>query len=311
MTRLTTIAIIALLSPSLQARAQSESVQPSTPVVEGVVRIADHIKLPAQEPGVLVHLDVKEGTQVRAGQIIGKIDDREIQAQQNAANAAFQGAVKRYKDDVDIRYSEAAAEHALATLEVMRSANKMVERAITGVEIREAELNHKKMVLASEKATKEQELAKYDAYVKQAELEAAKLGIERRTIVAPFDGIVERVSRKQDEWVNPGDTILELFRMDTVHIEGAVDWKRYDPHELQGCKVTVEVQMARGRKKTVEGQITKVSSIVRDDGAYNIRAEVANRQEQGTWLLRDGLPAIMHIHLGTGGAAAPQIGRTP
>ena len=42
---------------------------------------------------------------------------------------------------------------------------------------------------------------------------------------------------------------------------------------------------------------------------YNVRAEVANQQEHGTWMLRDGLPATMTIHLGTGGnatAARPQ-----
>ena len=36
---------------------------------------------------------------------------------------------------------------------------------------------------------------------------------------------------------------------------------------------------------------------------YNVRAEIANLQEHGTWLLRDGLPATMTIHLGTGGDA--------
>ena len=66
--------------------------------------------------------------------------------------------------------------------------------------------------------------------------------------------------------------------------------------------------MARGRKETFRGRITKVSSIVRVDGVYNVRAEVANRQEHGSWMLRDGLPATMTIHLGTGGAA-PAVSR--
>jgi multidrug resistance efflux pump len=314
MNRTSFLAIAVLLALALRANAQTSSAQPSDPVVTGVVRVADQIKLPAQEPGVLIHLGVKAGSQVRAGQQLGKIDDREIQTQMKAADYALRAAVKKYEDDVDIRYSKAAAAAAEADYQVMQGANKVVEKAITDVELRAAKLNWDKMELATEKAEKERVLTNYDAHIKHAELEAAKLAIDRRVIVAPFDGIVEEMSRKQDEWVNPGDTILRLFRMDTMQVEGAVDQKLYDPHELQGCKVTVEVQMARGRKETVEGRITRVSSTVGSHGLYNVRAEVANRQEYGSWMLRDGLPATMTIHLGTGGteaAAAAAVRRAP
>lgn len=311
MNRTTLLTIAVLLSFSLRGIAQPYSTEASDPVVPGLVKVADQIKLPAEEPGVLIHVSVKEGSQVKAGQQIGKIDDREIQLQMKAADYAFRGAVKRYNDDVDIRYSDAGAAVAKADYEIMQAAINLVEKSITQVDLRRAKLEWDKMVLAAEKARKEQELAKLEAYGKQAELDAAKLAIERRVIVAPFDGVIEEMSRKQDEWVNPGDTILRLFRMDTMQVEGAVDQKLYDPHELQGCKVTVEVQMARGRKETVEGRITKVSSIIRYDGVFNVRAEVPNRQEHGSWMLRDGLPATMTIHLGTGGTAAAGVSRAP
>ena len=150
----------------------------------------------------------------------------------------------------------------------------------------------------------------------KAELDAAiaalaqtSAQLDNKRIVAPFDGIVEEIKRKQDEWVAPGDPILHLLRLDTVHIDGAINQKQYDPHEIQGCQVTVEVELARGRKETIPGRITKVSSIVRSDGVYNVRAEVANREEQGSWVMRDGLRANMTIHLGTGGLDASNVSR--
>jgi multidrug efflux pump subunit AcrA (membrane-fusion protein) len=296
------------------AGGQPYSTQLSDPTVTGVVKVADQIKLPAQEPGVLRHLDVKEGSQVRRGQVIGKIDDREINTQMEAAKYAYGAAVKKYEDDVDIRYSDAAAAAAKADYEVMQGANSVVDRAITDVEMRAAKLNWDKMVLAAEKARKERTLAGYDAQVKRAEFQTAKLASERRTIVAPFDGVVEELARKQDEWVNPGDMILRMFRMDTMQVEGAVDQTKYDPHEIQNCEVTVEVKMARDRTETFRGRITKVSSLVRGDQMYNVRAEIENRQEHGSWMLRDGLPATMTIHLGTGGteaATASGVRRAP
>jgi multidrug efflux pump subunit AcrA (membrane-fusion protein) len=291
--------------------AAQESSQLPNPVVSGVVQVADHIKLPAKEPGVLIHLAVKEGSLVRAGQKIGQIDDSEPQMQQKAAGYAVAAAIKRWKDDVDIRYSDAAAAVAKAAYEKMQETNRLAEKAFPEVDMKQAELEWHKMRFAAEKARKEQELAKFEAYTKQAELDAAKLAIDRRVIMAPFDGVVEDLGRKQDEWVNPGDTILELFRLDTMHVEGAVDQSLYDPHEIQGCEVTVEVDMARGRKESFRGRITKVSAIVRGDRVYDVRAEVANRPEHGSWMLRDGLEAEMTIHLGTGGTAAAGVSRAP
>jgi macrolide-specific efflux system membrane fusion protein len=253
---------------------------------------------------------VKEGSHVRAGEKIGQIDDREIQTQKKAAEYAMLGAIKRYKDDVDIRYADTAAAHAEADYLIMIEANKISEKAITDVDLRAGKLAWEKMDLAAEKSRKERELAKIEAYMKQAELDAAKLAIDRRVITAPFDGVVEEVTRKQDEWVNPGDTILWMLRMDTMEVEGPVDQTLFDPHELQGCDVTVEVKMARNRTETFPGRITKVSSLVSGSTkTYNVRAEVVNRQEHGSWMLRNGLPATMTVHLGTGGTAAAGVSR--
>jgi multidrug efflux pump subunit AcrA (membrane-fusion protein) len=309
------IAVVVLLSFAIGAGSQPYSVDTPTPstgvakVPDATVRVAEDIKLPAKEPGVLIHVDVKAGSLVRAGQTIAKIDDREIQTQKLAAGYALGAALKKVEDDVDIKYSKKAAEHAKADLEVMESANTVVERAITEVEVRAARLNYEKMVLATEKAVKERELANYDAHMKKAEYQAAQLAIERRVITAPFDGVVEELNRKQEEWVNPGDTILRLFRMDTMHVEGSVDPKLFNPSEIEGCNVTVEVQLARGTKETFEGRIIMVSSAVRFDEAYNVRAEIANRKADNGWLLRDGLPATMTIHLGTGAQATESASR--
>jgi multidrug efflux pump subunit AcrA (membrane-fusion protein) len=309
MKRTTFIAAFVLSCFALCADGQPYQAQPDDPVVQGVVRVSDHVKLPAREAGVLIHLGVKEGSQVRAGQQVGKIDDREIQQQMKAADYALRSAAKKYEDDVDIRYSEKGAAVAKADYEIMQAAINLVEKSITEVDLRRAKLEWDKMALAAEKAGKEKELLLFEAHTKKAELELAKLALERRSIVAPFDGVVDEVARKQDEWVNPGDPILKLFRMDVMQVDGAVDQKLFDPHELQNCKVTVEVQMARGRKETLEGRISMVSSTIGYDGMFNVRAEVPNRQEHGSWLLRDGLPATIRIHLGTGGAAAAGVSK--
>jgi multidrug resistance efflux pump len=304
--QLLAVAIISALSVS--SRADQDSSQISNPVVAGLVKVADEIKLPAKEPGVLVHLAAHEGVTVRTGEVIGKIDDSEPQMQRKAAQAAFDAAVEKYRDNVEIRFAYKTAEYEKAKFDWINDANKQTEKAVAEVEVREAKLGWDKAELGKEKSIHDQKLAKFDAFTKQAELEAAELAIQRRVVKAPFDGVVEEIKRHQDEWVQPGDTILTLLRMDVLHVEAAVEQSKYDPHEIQGCEVTVDVEMARGRKATFKGRIIKVSSIVRSDGVYNVRAEIANQQDHGNWLLRDGLPAQMTIHLGTGGTT-PAVSR--
>jgi multidrug efflux pump subunit AcrA (membrane-fusion protein) len=303
---LTSLLVLQLPAPST---ADSPVSPGSDPVVVGLVKVAEHVRLPAREPGVLVNLAVKEGSHVSQGQEIAKIDDSEPQMQKKVAGYKLNAAVKRFQDDVEIEYASKQAAVSEADYEQLQQANKMRERTVTEVDLRRAKLEWDRAVLAIRKARHEQELAKLDAYTQKAELEAADLAIGRRTIVAPFDGIVEELGRKQDEWVNPGDTILRLYRMDTMHVDGAVDQSQYDPHEIQNCEVTVEVKLARGRTETFRGRITRVSSIVQSHGVFNIRAEVANRQQHGTWMLRDGMPCEMTIHLGSGAAAAAGISR--
>ena len=288
----------------------SQAAPLSDPVLPGcLVKLQDDVKLAGKEGGVLLQLSVKEGSQVKAGEVIGKIDDSQPQAQKDAAQAGYNAAYAKWKDDVEIRYSAAAADVAHADYDQLIETNKMAEKAVASVDVRKAKLDWDRSVLAIEKAKKDQELAKYDAYTKQAELKAAELAIDRRTIKAPFNGEVVTVNRHQEEWVGPGDTILRLVRLDAMYVEGALDRTLYDPHEVVGCDVTVEVEMARGRKEQTQGRITYVSSEVRGDGKYQVRAEVANRQDHGRWLLADGMKATMTIHLNTGGAPAVDVSR--
>lgn len=284
----------------------------ANPVLSGcLVQFQDDVKIPAKEAGVLVDLAVKEGEQVQAEEIIARVDDSEPRMQKKIAEYGLEAAVKRAKDDIEIRYQKAAALVAKADYEQLLETNLRAEKAVTEVDIRRAKLDWDRAELGIEKSQNDLVLARYDALAKNAELEATKLAIGRRTIRAPFDGEVVTIYRHQDEWVNPGDPILRLVRLDTMEVEGAVDLADYDPHEIQGCEVTIEVELARGRKEQTKGRIIYVSSMVRLDGKYLVRAEVANRQQHGRWLLRDGLTAEMTIHLNTGGEVALDLSRAP
>lgn len=295
--KLTSAVLLAavLFVPTPWAAAASDPL-----VYDCLVQFEDHIKVPAPEAGVLVQLAVKEGSQVRKDEVLAKIYDDEVQMQKKAAEYALGAALKAAKDDIQFRYAEASAAVAKKKYESSLQANSRVPDSISQVDLDKDKLEWEAGVLSAEKAQHDQALAVFDYHQKKAERDAADLAIKRRTILAPFDGEVLTLYRHQDEWVSPGDPIMELVRLDTMRVEGALEQSAYDPHELAGCDVTVEVALARGRKEQFPGRITFISSRMEIDGTYLVRAEVANRQEHGRWLLNDQMKAAMKIHLGTG-----------
>lgn len=304
---LTMAMALPLVSGTLMRSAAAED-----PVLYGcLVKLDEDIKVPAPEAGVLVQVSVKEGSLVRQGDVLAKIYDEEVQIQKRAAEYARGAAHKAAKDDVQERYARASAAVAQKKYESSMQANQRVPGSISQVDIDKDKLEWDASILSTEKAIHDRALAGYEYGQKDAEFRGALLAMQRRQIKAPFDGEVTTIYRHQDEWVSPGDPIVRLVKLDTMLVEGALEISAFDPHEVMGCDVVVEVEMARGRKEQFTGRLVYVSSMVRLDGRYIVRAEVANRQEYGRWLLRDGMTAKMTVRLNTAAGGGVDVSRNP
>ncbi len=55
-----------------------------------------------------------------------------------------------------------------------------------------------------------------------ADVELTRLILERSSIRSPIDGMIISVSAKPGEWVEPGQPIVKIVRMDRLKIEGFV-----------------------------------------------------------------------------------------
>jgi macrolide-specific efflux system membrane fusion protein len=135
------------------------------------------------------------------------------------------------------------------------------------------------------------------ADVHQAAVAAAEENINRRKIVAPFDGVVVDLLRQRGEWVDAGEPLLRMIRLDRVRVEGFFDARQYNPEEVSGRPVTVEIERARGQKVRLPGAVVFVSPLVQAGDKYRVRVEVENHQHEGHWLLGPGKSASMAIHI--------------
>jgi len=256
------------------------------------VSVQDEVRIPAQEAGVLIKMTVKEGSRISQGDVLATIDDREAKMGLRVAEYGLRAARQRATDKIEVKYAMKAAEFAKVDWERVLEANKNLANAVPDIEVRQKKLGWQRSDLQIEKAQKDRDLAILDFRTKEAEVDAAKMAVEMRVILAPFDGEVVDMYRHEAEWVNPGDPILKLVRFDALYVEGYAYAKDFDREELQGRSVTVSISKARGREISVPGTIIHVSPLVRD-GEFAVRAEVQNEREGNSWLIQPGLAARM------------------
>jgi multidrug resistance efflux pump len=133
--------------------------------------------------------------------------------------------------------------------------------------------------------------------MKAGEVKLADLSIQRRQIVAPFDGVVVDVYKHIGEWVALGDPVLRVVRMDKLKVEGFVSSSQYNPADIQGHAVSVRVKLERDREEEFRGKIVFVSPLVEPNGDYRVHAEVENRMDGNLYVLRPGLRPDMIIYV--------------
>lgn len=255
----------------------------------------EEARVPAKQTGPLVEIAVSVGDLVQKDQLLARTDDEQLVLAKLAAELERDVAHERAADEIDVEFAIAA--HALSETELR---NDMAVNIQTPGAIRQTEINRKKLAehrarLQIESSRKEHRIANKNALIKEAAVTAAERAIERCKVVSPFEGRVVEVERQRSEWVDAGQTVMHVVRLDKLRVDGRLDAGQFDPHELEGRSVRVDVRLARGRIASFEGMIVFVNPQVQAGNKYRVRADIVNRKERGHWLLGPGHAAEMYI----------------
>ena len=222
----------------------------------GTARSDRHARISTQVVGEIVELgqDVQEGAGVDKGQVLVRIDDREYQAQLKRARSALdsdQAQLEQLdKEETNLQRLIDIAEDELEIAEreydrvrdliERSSANPREFDAALG-DLQRARrilqtLENQKAVLPDRKAAQ-----RATCELRRAEVALAELNVERCTILAPFDGRLNKVQAQIGERVAPGDPLCTL--VDPMLIEVPIEL----PISVRGsldvdaeCELTIE-----------------------------------------------------------------------
>lgn len=214
------------------------------------------------EAGRVTALLVEEGAQVKAGQVLAKVEDDLQTADRDAAAAQLKEAEARLADarsplqrPEEIAVLEASERRAAAALDLSRieldrqktlvpkgaSSQANLDTAQHQYDQNQAALDEaRRRIAAARIASRNQDIeaAEQAAQAAKASLAAAQIRLDRRTVKAPADGPVQTVYYRPGELVPEGRPVVSVLPPGLVKVRFFVPEAQL-PQVAAGAPVTV------------------------------------------------------------------------
>ncbi len=226
--------------------------------IEHVTRPSKDVTLSFVRPGRIAKIEVTEGQEVKAGQVLVRQDD--------AAEQANLAQLKEQAEDM-IRIDAAKAQLAQKRVDVQKLKWAADRGAATEFEVRHAELD----VTIAELTLK---LKEFERAQDQRKYQEAKLHVERMQLRSPIDGRVEKVFVEAGESIDALQEVVRVVQIDPLWIELPVPLPQATRLKVGGGACVAFDAKAPARPN---GKIVHVASVA--DAASDtlaVRVEVPN-----------------------------------
>lgn len=246
--------------------------------------------------GTIAEILVAEGEQVRKGDIIARLDDRDYQDQYQLALARLQEA--REQEITSLLDDELTLQKAEADLEKLRDEVKEMETipeayAANEIKQKKYELTNKETELRNLRQKYELKKARGLDQI-ELEVKMAKEDLEDTILYAPVDGVVLHLAKKVGESLMDEDDFATIHEDNTVKAITKVI--EYDIGQIKvGQRVYVTVEALPDKK--FSGQVTKVNALPSADSSglvnYDVEITIKDPGED----LKDGMTCAVSFVL--------------
>ena len=278
------------------AAAIERSTNRSVEVVGSLVA-EDEVTVSSQGSGNLEDITVDLGSAVRRGQVIARLDQRELklkvdQAQGTLHQAEARLGIKRGEridpqKQPDVRLAFAALERARYDLNASRSLAESGDISKQQLDVYQKTLDQAE---ARYQAALEN-VRNLEAIIeeKRAALDLTAKQLTDTQIVSPINGVVKEKAASRGEYLQPGKAIVTIVQIDPLRLR--VDIPEYAAASVKtGQTLTLTVEAFPGR--TFNGRVVRIApSLNEQTRALTVEAQVANPGNQ----LRPGMFAKSNL----------------
>ncbi len=224
---------------------------------------AETLYMAPQEAGVVGDILVREGDQVKAGDLLFRLDGRRLSYAVEQAAAAANAAEKRAEPAgaLDQAVAEAQAELERTQLNFERTKELNADGYVS-----KARYDNDRALMLEAEARLERARVERDAAHHDHQSAEAQVGLTRRRlhdleVRAPAAGSIERIYRRKGEVAAAGDPVVALLPPDNIKIRFFVPEKRLSDMKPGGevsfaCDGCAETMTARISYIAAEPQFT-------------------------------------------------------
>ncbi|MGA8492713.1 MAG: efflux RND transporter periplasmic adaptor subunit [Terriglobales bacterium] len=203
----TPVAAEAALAPKPAAETAPLQAVPTDYIASGPIVVEDQVDLAAQRDGVVAEVFVEAGAPVKKGQLLARLDDRQLTADRDAA------AAKARSMEADLKNWEAGAKVAKAERD---RAEQLWQANII------AKSEEEKTKYQYDANEFEVERQREDMKYAQDELRSLELELEKTRITAPFDGVVARRYLRVGQEVAKNDRLFWISAVGPLRVKFAL-----------------------------------------------------------------------------------------
>jgi HlyD family secretion protein len=217
-----------LLSPTAQAKSLREKARNfldrlrSREMPEGIFKTngrleATEVDIAAKYPGRLADITVEEGSEVKAGQVVGRVSSPEYEAQLQAAQSNVQRA-KETMAEAESLIDQRKAVLAAAKSDFERGQELVSKQIITQQTFDQRRRNYESAEADVAGAVAQREQA--DAAIKsaQAEVERIEAILQDLILVSPRTGRVQHQYARNGEVIEAGGNVLQILDLQDVYM---------------------------------------------------------------------------------------------
>lgn len=257
----------------------------STP---GQVEPKTKVEISAQVSARIIALPFREGQDVASGDVVVRLDGRDLAALLDSAKAMLRSE--------EARLEGARAAYTNAQTELGRRRELFSSKDISRADLDQAEVEFRR-------AESSLRVAEHAIDIARANILRAEKDLENTIIRAPFDGVITKLNAEVGETVvvgtlnNPGSVIMEIADLSVMLLKARVDEANIAPVRL-GQRARVYVNAYPDLPMTGTVDAIGLKRLVDRDGSAYFETDIIIDKPEGL-LLRSGLTANADIQVET------------
>ncbi len=242
----------------------------------GSVIAVSTAQVAARTTGTVMQVEVREGDNVKRGQMLARLDQRELAARSNAALAGAQGAAAGVEQ---ARKAVAAAQAQADVLQKTydRYAYLKEQKSVSPQEFDEVTAKYQGSQANLEQAKAGLRQAEAGASQAESESHAAQDVASYTRIVAPFDGRVIRRTVEPGSLVSPGMMLFVVEDTSRYQLEATLPAEAQATVKKNGA---ARVQLDALGGKPLGGKVAEIEAGA-DPASHTLKARIDFRSDSG------------------------------